>query len=84
MFPFIPEEFFALVEQAVVVAYANPAAQVPELLLVVIPRRVGLDIGLDVQLLIELLEEHTHVDDEQTLRQGIREVDVDEVREGNQ
>ena len=53
----VPEEFFAAEYQTVDIADIHASTQFPQLLLVVIPGSVGLDIALDMELLIELFHE---------------------------
>ena len=55
----IPEEFLAGVDKAIDIADTNTPSQVPEFLLVEIPGCVGLDISLNMELLVELLKEDT-------------------------
>ena len=50
----IPEEFLAGVDKAIDIADTNTPSQVPEFLLVEIPGCVGLDISLNMKLLVEL------------------------------
>ena len=55
----VPEQFLALVDESVHdVADTDSAAQMPKLLLIIIPRRIRLDISLNVEFLVELFEKH--------------------------
>ena len=53
----VPEEFLAGVDESIDIADPDTSTEMPEFLLVVIPGRVSLDIGLDMELLVELFEE---------------------------
>ena len=53
----VPEQFLALVDESVHdVADTDSAAQMPQFLLIIIPRRIRLDISLNVEFLVELFE----------------------------
>ena len=53
----IPEELLTAEHETVDIADEHTATQFPELLLVVIPRAIGLNIALNMELLVELLHE---------------------------
>ena len=54
----IPVEFFTGINQTIVIADTNPTSQFPQLHLVIIPSRIGLNISLDMELLIKLFKEN--------------------------
>ena len=87
----VPVEFLALEDQTIDVADAHTAAEVPELLLVIVPGGVGLHVGLQFELLVELLEEDALL--ERPARRHLDGVDIpplghnlifDDTRVGNQ
>lgn len=61
--PFVPEELLAVVSEAGLRQDAHPATQLPKLQLVVVIGGIGLNIGLNMEFLVELGEEDAFVED---------------------
>ena len=59
VFQTVPEQFLAGVHQSVDIADSHSSPQVPEFLLVEIPRGICLYIGLYMEVLVKLFEEDT-------------------------
>jgi hypothetical protein len=55
----VPEEFLRLVDETIDITDTNPSTKMPELLLVIVPGSVGLDIPFSMELLVKLFEEYS-------------------------
>ena len=55
----IPVKLFTLIDESIDIADTNPTTKFPKLYLIEIPGRIGLNVGLHMEFLIELLEEES-------------------------
>ena len=70
----VPVELLAVEHQAVGIADMDTPTQFPQFLLFEIPRSIGIDVALDMELLVELLHEDTLL--ERPARRLLDSVDV--------